>query len=402
MANRHTDILLSQKFLPEPGGSIRWMYEAYRRWPRPIEVITHDYYADPPNTPEFPDVPPPPNGRDHVTDANLLMDRRKIFINDWGMESPKRVLRYARMTKAVYERIRKHKAIRVHCTHAVPEVVSLLPLRKLYGDRVKIVCYAHGEEVTACCSSRQLRFLMHRAHKAIDLMIANSQYTAAVLKEHIDPDKVRVVNPGVEISEFDGVAEKGLKWRAQQGYKDKMVVLTLGRLDPRKNHAAVIAAVAGLGEKFPQLVYVIAGQGRQTQALRDQAAKLGVADRVVFAGAVDTPTKLAMYGGCDVFAMPAIQDGTDVEGFGMVFLEAGACGKPTLAGMVGGQAEAVIDQKTGLVVDGTDAQAVTGSLGKLLEDTALRQRLGKAGQEHALEFDWPKVVHRICQLVEEV
>src|SRR6185369_10734898 len=101
------DILLSQRFLPEHGGSIRWMHEAYRRWPRPVEVVTHDYYRFPIGTPEFRTTPPPPAGRvDHVNDANLYMDRRDIFIRDWGVESMGRVRRYLRMTAAIRERLR--------------------------------------------------------------------------------------------------------------------------------------------------------------------------------------------------------------------------------------------------------------------------------------------------------
>jgi len=396
------DILLSQKFLPEPGGSIRWMYEVYRRWPRPIEVITHDYYADPPNTPEFPEVPSPPNGQDHVTDTNLILDRRPIFINDWGMENPRRVMRYARMTAAVNERFRKYKRLRVHCTHAVPEVVSLIPLRWRYGNRLKIICYAHGEEVTACCSSRQLRFLMHRGNAIVDRMLANSRYTASVLADHINPDKVHVVNPGVEFSEFENAQQAGAQWRASHGLTHKLIVLTLGRLDPRKNHTAVLEATARLAPKFPDLVYVLAGQGREMEQLRTQAAQLGVKDRVIFTGSVDAATRLALYGGCDVFAMPAIQDGTDVEGFGMVFLEAGACGKPTIAGSTGGQSDAVIDEKTGLIVDGTDRSAVVTALDRLLSDKDLRLRLGKAGRDNALNFDWKHVVQRTIKLVEEI
>lgn len=404
MTNREPsiDVLLCQKFLPEAGGSIRWMYEVYRQWPTPVDVITHDYYAVPPRTPEFPEVPPPPNGKDHVTDANLKMDRRDIFIHDWGVESPRRLRRYARMTRAVRERFSRHEHVRVHCIHAVPEVVSLIPLKWRYGRRLSVICYAHGEEITACRSSRQLRFLMDHAHAVVDLMIANSQYTATVLKEHIDPAKVRVVNPGVQTSDFANTGEAGQQWRQDQQWADKLVVLTVGRLDPRKNHATMIQAVARLRDRFPGLVYVVVGQGREMDALLQQAVQLGVSDAVVLAGSVDTATKLAMYGGCDVFAMPAIQDGTDVEGFGMVFLEAGACGKPCIAGRVGGQAEAVIDGQTGFVVNGTDLSAVTNALQRLLEDESLRRRMGEAGLTHARSRDWANVVQQTAQLVENM
>ncbi len=398
-----TDILLSQRFLPEHGGSIRWMYEVYRRWPAPVRVITHDYYSAPPRTAEFPGAPGTPGGPDCVTDENLTMDRRDIFMRDWGLESFDRIRRYRRMTRAVHEVFKTTKdVVRVHCTHAVPEVVSLLAMRRKYGNRLRVICYAHGEEITACCSSRQLRFLMRRAHRIVDLMLANSHYTAGLLRDHIDEQKVRVVHPGVQLDEFTDASGAGARLRAERGWQDRLIVLTLGRLDPRKNHAAVIDAVAEL----PDVVYVIAGEGREMQNLKAQARQRGIEDRVVFTGAVDGPTRIALYGTCDVFAMPAVRDGTDVEGFGMVFLEAAACGKPSICGNTGGQADAVKDGntggETGLVVDGADRGAVTSALRRLTTDKNLRDQLGANGLAHAQQFDWSAVVQRTVELVENI
>lgn len=395
------DMLLSQRFLPEQGGSIRWMYEVYRRWPAPVQVVTHNYYDFPLGTSAFPDRPARPPGGDDVADPGLRMDRRDIFLDNWGLDRPDRVRRYWRMNRAVAQRLRGGATVRVHCTHAVPEAASLVPLKWRYGSRLRIISYGHGEEITACRASRQLRWIMKQAHQAVDLMLVNSRYTAGVIAPFIDAAKVRVVNPGVEMREFDDAPELGRRWRDQHGLTDRLIVLTVGRLDPRKNHAAVIEAVARLANRFPALTYVVAGQGRELPALRELAARRGVEQRVIFAGAVDAPTKLALYGGCDVFAMPAIRDGTDVEGFGMVFLEAAACGKPSVAGREGGQAEAVIDGVTGFTVDGTDAPAVTRALESLLSDAALRARMGDAGREHARQFDWPAVVQRIVELVED-
>lgn len=398
-----TEILLTQRFLPEFGGSIRWMHEVYRRWPRPVEVITHDYYGFPPATPEFPHAPQRPDNprHDHVTAPNLAMDRRDIFIRDWGIESLHRLKRYARMTAAVKERLKRTRGVvRVHAVHAVPEVASLIPLKWRYGKRLQVLSYVHGEEVTACCSSRQLKFIMRRAHRIVDVMIANSKYTLGVVSPHIDPVKVSVINPGVELSEFADAEAIGRSWRSEKGYNDRLVVLTIGRLDPRKNHAAVIDAVAELSGRFPNLLYVCAGEGRARPALEKQAKERNVADRVIFTGSVDGKTRLGMYGGCDLFVMPAIRDGTDVEGFGMVFLEAGACGKACVAGKEGGQAEAVVDGETGLVVDGTDRGAVTAAMARLLGDATLRKTMGDAGRRRAQAFDWPRVVQRTVELVE--
>lgn len=391
-----TDILLTQRFLPEHGGSIRWMYEAYRRWPRPVHVITHAYAAWSPSAGA--------NG-DPAADPNFTLERLDIFLSNWGLDRPSRWQRYLRMTAAVGRQLRRLPAggrLIVHAVHAVPEVVSLIPLKKIWGDRLAIVCYAHGEEVTACCSSRQLRFLMRRAHAIVDLMLANSRYTAEVIAPHIDPAKVRVVNPGVDLASFAAAAEMGARWRAEQGYGQRLIVLTVGRLDPRKNQAAVIEAVARLAGRFPQLLYVVAGEGQTQAALRELAQRRGVGDKVVFTGSVDSELKLALFGGCDLFAMPAVRHGTDVEGFGMVFLEAAACGKPSLAGCTGGQSDAVIDGRTGLIVDGGNLEAVTAALERMVADAAFRKLLGEQARAQAQRFDWPAVVQRTVQLVEEL
>jgi phosphatidylinositol alpha-1,6-mannosyltransferase len=285
----------------------------------------------------------------------------------------------------------------------VPEAASLAPLRWLgQGRRLRIISYAHGEEITACAASGQLRRIMHVAHHACDLMIANSRNTARLLEGHIDSAKVRVVNPGVDVGEFAGAAALGAKWRAEHGLTGRLVVATIGRLDPRKNHRAVIEAVARLAPRFENLTYIVAGEGRQKPAFVELAKSRGVAERVHFLGAVSDADRLGILGACDVLAMPAIRDGTDVEGFGMVFLEAGACGKPVLAGREGGQAEAVIDGSTGLVVDGTRQEIVTDSLARLLENPGLRRQLGQAGAAHAARFDWAQVVQRIVDLVEGI
>jgi phosphatidylinositol alpha-1,6-mannosyltransferase len=374
------EVLLSQRFLPEHGGSIRWMYEIYRRWPRPVEVVTHDY------------------GRETVSDPNLRLDRRDIQLDDWGLDRPRRVARYLRMTAAIAERLRRSRRVRVHCTHAVPEVVSLLPLKALYGSRLRIVCYAAGEEILACRSSRQLRVLLRLAHGAIDTMIACSAFAAGLLEE-LGPPHAKVIYPGVDLEALRGAAEAGRRWREERGLARAEIVLSLGRLEARKNAASVLRAVAGLAPRRPDLHAVIAGGGPLAGALRALATDLGIGPRVTFAGAVDEPTKLALLGACDVFAMPSIRSQTDVEGFGIVFVEAGACGKPSIAGRTGGQPEAVLDGETGLVVDGASQPEVTAALERLLSDSDLRARLGTGARRRAEDLDWPKVVARTVAAV---
>lgn len=397
------DVVLTQRFLPEYGGSIRWLHEVYRRWPGAVRVVTHDYARFPP--PGFA-KPEGDEAAEPVTDGNLTLDRRDILMDDWGIQSPRLIARYLRMTRAVGESFDQGKRVRVHCGHAVPEVVSLIPLKWRYGNRLQVVCYAHGEEITACRSSRQLTFLMKRAHRIVDLMIANSESTATLLGDGFDERRLAIVHPGVEMAEFSDAEPLGDQWRREHGLMENRIVLTMGRLDPRKNHEAVIRALAGLRsadpDRYADVVYVIAGDGRESGKLEELAKELGVADRVRFLGRVDGSQRIALFGACDVFAMPAVRRGTDLEGFGMVFIEAGACGKPSIAGKVGGQAEAVRDGETGLVVDGESVEAVSNGLVQLLSDGDAARVMGERARRWAGELDWSGVVQRTVELVEEL
>ena len=377
------DILLSQRFLPELGGSIQWMYEIYRRWPRPVDVVTHDYGVEPPAEPNF-----------HI-------ERRDLFLDNCGLLDPSRLWRYGRMTRAIARRL-PAGPVTVHCRNSVPEAVSLLPIRYLWGSRLKIVCYAHGEETGTCLASRELAFLMRRAHAATDIMIANSRFTADILADHIDPSKVRIIHPGVDVASFDGAEQRGQAWLRQHDLLDRQVVLTVGRLTPRKNQSAVIDAVAGLVPEFPRLVYVLIGDGPDRSSLEAQTRRLGIANKVIFCGAVDEPTKQAALGACSVFVMVSVLDGTEMEGFGMVFLEAAACRKPSIAGTLGGQPEAVLDGETGLVVDGESTPDVARALRRLLIDEELRQRMGHRARKRVHAFDWSEVLRRTLDVVNPI
>jgi phosphatidyl-myo-inositol dimannoside synthase len=127
-------------------------------------------------------------------------------------------------------------------------------------------------------------------------------------------------------------------------------------------------------------------------SLEQLALDLRVSDRVWFPGRVTEEEKLRLYAAADVHAMPSVRHGPMIEGFGFVFLEAGAAGLPSVCGVVGGQREAVLDGETGLAVDGTDPEAVHSALSRLVHDAGLRRRLGDRGRAFAQERDWERVV----------
>lgn len=162
-------------------------------------------------------------------------------------------------------------------------------------------------------------------------------------------------------------------------------MLTVGRLDLRKGHDMVIRALAALRQERPNVRYVIVGDGQERTRLMSLARNLGVQDAVLFAGYQPARLLPDYYRLCDVFAMPnrELPDG-DTEGLGLVFLEAGACGKPVIGGRAGGAVEAVAHGRTGYLVDPTGPDDVAARLNELLADPALRREMGAAGRRYAV------------------
>jgi len=162
------------------------------------------------------------------------------------------------------------------------------------------------------------------------------------------------------------------------------VLLSVGRLIARKGFDAVLESVATLSHRFPDLRYVLLGDGPERPRLQARAMALGIADRVLMLGRADEAMKWAAYERCDLFAMPnRALDGTDWEGFGIVFVEAARAGRAVVAGNSGGVADAVTHGETGLLVDAEDPAALTAALETLLKDDGLRRRMGDAARQRA-------------------
>jgi phosphatidylinositol alpha-1,6-mannosyltransferase len=202
---------------------------------------------------------------------------------------------------------------------------------------------------------------------------------------------ISIVYPGVDTAAFATSDEARQRAREKLGVADRRVLLTVSRLAANKGHARVIDVLPALRARFPDLVYLVVGHGGERAALEAFAAARGVADAVRFEGPVGDPR--AYYAACDVFAMPsgrlsAGSDGKAGEGFGIAYLEAGACGVPVVASASGGGAEVVIDGETGCVVDPGDARALERAIAGLLADPARARRLGEAARRHCQRFDW--------------
>jgi phosphatidylinositol alpha-1,6-mannosyltransferase len=208
-----------------------------------------------------------------------------------------------------------------------------------------------------------------------------------------------VVPPGVDTARFHPLGPDDRRAeRARLGLDpDGPLVVGLSRLVPRKGFDVLIEATAALADRHPGLQVAIAGAGRDRARLEHLAGRRG--SPVRFLGRLPEEDLPVVHAVADCFAMLCRDRwaGLEQEGFGIVFLEAAACGVPQVAGRSGGSAEAVLDGATGIVVDGSkDVGAVAGALDRILADAALGARLGDASRARAVEeFDYDVLARRL-------
>jgi phosphatidylinositol alpha-1,6-mannosyltransferase len=264
--------------------------------------------------------------------------------------------------------------------------------------------YAHGEEILISLGSRKLRWLIPRLFNRAAAIIANSYPTKRLLEEMgVQSEKIQVIHPGVYAEAFQTDEEAGQRIRNRHGLQGCLVLLTVGRLQRRKGQDMVIRALPHILHRFPLVRYLIAGSGEEDHYLRGIAAELGIADKVIFAGEIPEEEKPAYYAACDVFVMPNRPIGPDVEGFGIVFLEAGAAGKPVIGGLSGGTADAIKEGITGLRVDGESTQAITDAVIALAEDIKKARTMGEQGRQRvAADFSWDMVVQHTREIAASI
>jgi phosphatidyl-myo-inositol dimannoside synthase len=271
--------------------------------------------------------------------------------------------------------------------------------------RLPFVVYAHGNEVLNAMkmNGQKLRAGLQGA----DRVLAVSQFTAnLVQKAGVSPDRIVIVHPGCDSDHFQPLGPRMDLRQKLLGdrYKDK-VILSVGNLVARKGHDMVIRALPRLREIVPEVVYVIVGQGSHRIQLENLAMRFGVRDRVVFAGCVSVEDLPDIYALADVFVMPSREqlDVCDVEGFGLVFLEASACAKPVIGGRSGGIPDAIVDGVTGLMVDPHDAEDIANALARVLCNSDLATRWGRQGRTWVVKsFGWARVADQVQEILQSV
>lgn len=316
-----------------------------------------------------------------------------------GLRSPAEIEQVWRIARAIRQNWRADANVVVHAARPLPEGLPALVAKSMGVTGPRYACWVHGEDLAVAMTSREHKFLAGIVCRNASMMLCSNGFAARLVASlGVPEDRIRVVHPGVDIERFhpavDGEAER-------KHLKGHPILLTVGRLQRRKGHDTTIRAVALLKNKFPRILYVIAGIGEEQARLAQLTKDLAVQPHVVFAGPVGEERLPHLYAACDLFVMPTRQDGRDVEGFGIVYLEAAATGRATIGGNNGGVPEAVEDGTTGLLVSGEDPAELADKLDLLLSDNEQRLRMGAAGRDRVCErFTWEHGARLISEIQE--
>jgi phosphatidylinositol alpha-1,6-mannosyltransferase len=252
--------------------------------------------------------------------------------------------------------------------------------------------------------SRELAVLVGLVLRGADCVIANSDNTRAILTRRwrLPESRVRLLHPGVDVGWFVP-AERDHAARGALGWGERPVVLTVGRLQRRKGHDVMLRAVLAIRRRHPDVLYAIVGDGEERRRLERMVAELELERSVRFLGEVDESTLLTCYQQCDLFVLPNREIAGDIEGFGMVLLEAQSCGKPVVAGRSGGTREAMNPPETGLLVPCDQPDELAEALDRLLRDATRRERMGRAARAWVEErFCWERLAARAAEIFEAV
>jgi glycosyltransferase involved in cell wall biosynthesis len=214
---------------------------------------------------------------------------------------------------------------------------------------------------------------------------------------------VGVFDLGTDPDFFNAARDTG-RLRSAWGVGKDPLIVTVARVIPHKGQDVVIKALASLSQEFPSLRYVIVGVGPDEQRLRELAASLGVARRVIFAGALSDDEVAEAYATSTIYAgLSRVEEGIHAEGFGISFLEAAASGLPSVAGDSGGVRSAVRDGTSGFVLPPTDVGMVAAAFRQLLTDDAKRAEMGRAGRMLVESYyNWDRVARDTRDFTHEV
>ena len=313
---------------------------------------------------------------DKAFDAQLLEKFGAVVIRDRA----KMLLPTPRITRKAVKILKQQQIKNVWFGAAAPLALMAEKLRSAGASN--IVALTHGHEVW-WAKIPILKSLLKKIIKDVDHLGYLGDFTKGeIAKISNQPQKFLQIAPGIDTEHF---APKSARGDLIEKYRldGRRVIVSVGRLVHRKGQDELVKAMPKILEQFPDAILLFVGEGPIKQMLFNSAKQLGVLPKVLFTGRVshhDLPDYICLG---EIFAMPVRSrfSGLEVEGLGIVYLEASACGLPVIVGNSGGAVDAVLDQKTGLLVDGTKSDQIADAICELLANPERAKQMGAAGRD---------------------
>jgi phosphatidylinositol alpha-1,6-mannosyltransferase len=274
---------------------------------------------------------------------------------------------------------------------------------RLASRGVPYLAAAHGFEYWLSLAPGTHALMRYATSRAARVPVMCSAFIARTVRTAVPPNvPVSVLYPGADVDRFRPDLPTG-DVREKLGIGDRPLVVCVSRLVRRKGQDVLIRGMDRVRRRVPDAALLLVGGGPDEARLRDLAAG-APAGSVFFAGQVTEVDLPRHYAVGDVFAMPCRtrRAGLEVEGWGNVFIEAAACGRPVVVGDSGGAREALVDGQTGLLVDGANADEVADAVASLLADPERARAMGEAGRARVERAHrWPAIAERLASWLRE-
>jgi len=299
-----------------------------------------------------------------------------------------KLLRKYRKAQLINEFIRENKIETIIADHW--KSLELIKTNK------KKICLIHSKEINHGKDTNLNKRAVDVLNN-VETVVANSKFTKELAVSHgVDESKIVVINPGV-----DPVQELNKKMldKVENLLKHKSPrLITISRFDKRKNHEKVIMSIRNLKQIYPDIVYICIGYGEEEKNIKKLVEELKLKEQVMFFKDISNDLKNSLLNKSDIFVMPSIIYKKSVEGFGIAYIEAAQYGVPSIGGKDGGAADAINHEKTGLICDGNNLDAIYSSINSMLENNKYLE-YGKAAKENSNKFSWDKIIEEYKKIL---
>jgi phosphatidylinositol alpha-1,6-mannosyltransferase len=306
-----------------------------------------------------------------------LISRRKHFWPRWWP--------FLRQTMKL---VRAEKIQRLLVAEVLPGGLIALVIKKIWNIPYIVSC--HGLDIRFAQKTAWHRFLLKRILREATHVIVNSHYTGSLLVGLVPDNRQTIIYPCPNIDKPSSSSELSLNMKKNLGLSGRRLILSVGRLVERKGFDQVLRVFPELRRRYGNVFYAIVGRGPDQTRLESLIREHNLSDAVRIFGDISDEQLVAFYEMAEIFVMPSRElENGDVEGFGIVYLEANAFGLPVIGGRSGGVPEAVVHNQNGLLVDPVDANQLLQACSALLDNLNKRQELARQGARRLIEeYNW--------------